>query len=268
MAQNVAWASAGLGGDGSTIAAERYGPTLANVTTSEVPGPQSDARPTVTIDVWSDVICPWCYIGKRRFDAGLAQSRIDHPDVHFEVTYRPYQLDPTAAPGVSGPVIDAYAKKFGGPERAREIIDHVSRTAADVGLDFRMDIAQRANTLLAHRLLWLAAQPGSPTTQDAMKERLLQAYFTDGAHIGDVDALADCAADVGFDHDDVVAFLDSDRGIVEVDAELRFAHENGITAVPTYVLNGMWAVPGAQEPDTFTQVLDKMAAKALAPDDG
>ena len=238
------------------------------MTTSEVPDTPPDARPEVTIDVWSDVICPWCYIGKRRFEAGLAQARNEHPDVDFTVAYKPYQLDPTAARGVSGPVVEAYAKKFGGHERAQEIIGHVTRTAADVGLDFRMNIAQRANTLLAHRLLWLAAQPDSPTTQEQMKERLLRAYFTDGVHIGDVDALAECAADLGFDRSDVVTFLDSDRGVAEVDAELRHAHENGITAVPTYVLNGMWAVPGAQEPETFAQVLDKMAVKALAADDG
>jgi len=221
----------------------------------------------VTIEVWSDVICPWCYIGKRRFEEGLEQAQAEHPDVDFAVSYRPFQLDPTAAPGVAGPVVDAYAKKFGGPERAAEIIGHVTRTAAEVGLEFRLDIAQRANTLLAHRLLWLADQPGSPIPQVVMKERLLQAYFVEGVHIGDAEALADCAADVGFDRDDVVSFLESDRGVAEVDAELRLAHENGITAVPTYVLDGRWAVPGAQEPDTFAKVLGKMAAKAVAGDE-
>jgi len=223
--------------------------------------------PTVTIEVWSDVICPWCYIGKRRFEEGLVQARAAHPDVDFAVSYRPFQLDPTAAPGVAGPVVDAYAKKFGGPERAAEIIGHVTRTAAEVGLEFRLDIAQRANTLLAHRLLWLAEQPDSPVPQVDVKERLLQAYFVDGVHIGDAEALADCAADVGFDRDDVVSFLESDRGVAEVDAELRHAHENGITAVPTYVLDGRWAIPGAQEPDTFAKVLGKMAAKAVAGDE-
>jgi predicted DsbA family dithiol-disulfide isomerase len=227
-----------------------------------------DARPTVTVEVWSDVVCPWCYIGKRRFASGLALAReqltADGLDVEFDVSYHPYQLDPTASPGVSGPVVDAYAKKFGGVERAEAIIANVSATAAEVGLEFRMDRALRANTLLAHRVIWLAAEPDSPVAQDVVKERLLEAYFTDGLDIGDPDVLADCAAEVGFERDDVITFLDSDRGMAEVAEELRFAHENGITAVPTYVINGRWAVPGAQEPETFAQVLRKMAAQAVA----
>jgi predicted DsbA family dithiol-disulfide isomerase len=115
-------------------------------------------------------------------------------------------------------------------------------------------------------VIWLAGEPGSPVPQDAMKERLLQAYFTDGLNIGDPEVLADCAAEVGFDRDAVMAFLSSDRGVAEVRAELDVAHDNGITAVPTYVINGRWAVPGAQEPETFAQVLRKMADQALAAD--
>lgn len=219
-------------------------------------------RPAITIDIYSDVVCPWCYIGKRKFEVGLAQVS-DDLGVDVDVTYKPHQLDPTAAPGVATPVFEAYSKKFGGPERAEQIIGHVTRTAADTGLEFHMDKALRANTLLAHRLIWLAAQPGSPVEQEAMKERLLKAYFTDGLHIGDADVLADCAAEVGFDRDEVVEFLESDRGLAEVMAELREGYENGVTAVPTFVFNGNWAVPGAQEPDTFAQVLRRMAARAL-----
>ena len=223
---------------------------------------------TITVEVWSDVVCPWCYIGKRKFASGLAQVEAELAergvDVDFDVSFHPYQLDPTAAPGVAGPVIDAYAKKFGGPERAAAIIANVSERAAEVGLEFRMDRALRANTLLAHRLIWLAGQPDSPVAQDAMKERLLQAYFHDGANIGDPDVLADCAAEVGFDREAVAEFLDSDHGVAEVAAELQVAHENGITAVPTYVINGRWAIPGAQEPETFAQVLRKMADQAVA----
>jgi predicted DsbA family dithiol-disulfide isomerase len=223
---------------------------------------------TITVEVWSDVVCPWCYIGKRKFASGLAQVEAELAErgveVDFDVSYHPYQLDPTAAPGVAGPVIDAYAKKFGGPERAAAIIANVSERAAEVGLEFRMDRALRANTLLAHRLIWLAGQPDSPVAQDAMKERLLQAYFHDGVNIGDPDVLADCAAEVGFDRDAVAEFLDSDRGVAEVAAELQVAHENGITAVPTYVIDGRWAIPGAQEPETFAQVLRKMADQAVA----
>ncbi len=225
-------------------------------------------RPTVTVEVWSDVVCPWCYIGKRKFASGLAQVEAELADVglevDFDVSYHPYQLDPTASPGAAGPVIDAYAKKFGGPERAAAIIATVSERAAEVGLEFRMDRALRANTLLAHRMIWLAAEPDSPVAQDVMKERLLKAYFHDGLDIGDPDVLADCAAEVGFDRDEVSEFLASGRGTDEVRAELDVAGDNGINAVPTYVVNGRWAIPGAQEPETFAQVLRKMADQAVA----
>ena len=220
-------------------------------------------RPVITIDIYSDVVCPWCYIGKRKFEVGLAQVA-DDLGVDVDVTYKPHQLDPTAAPGVATPVFDAYSKKFGGPERAEQIIGHVTRTAAETGLDFHMDKALRANTLLAHRLIWLAAQSASPVEQADVKERLLKAYFTDGLHIGNADVLADCAAEVGFDRDEIVDFLESERGVAEVMAELREGYENGVTAVPTFLFNGNWAVPGAQEPDTFAQVLQRMADRALA----
>ena len=151
-----------------------------------------------------------------------------------------------------------------GPERAAEIIRNVSDRAADVGLEFNMDIALRANTLLAHRLIWFADQPGSGIEQAAMKERLLQAYFTDGLDIGDPAVLADCAADVGFDHDTVADFLRSDQGA----ARWRPNSTRPATrASPPYrptSSTGKWAVPGAQEAETFAQVLRKMAGDATS----
>lgn len=222
-------------------------------------------RPTVTIDIFSDVVCPWCYIGKRRFEAGLAQAQADGDlGVEFDITFKPYQLDPSAAPGAAGPVIDAYAKKFGGVDKAQEILATVTKTAAGEGLEFHMDKSLRANTLLAHRLIWWADQATNDLSQDAMKERLLKAYFVDGAHVSNVDTLVKLAAEVGADAAAARAFLESDEGMAELTAELNHARDNGITAVPTYVFNGQWAVPGAQDPDTFAKVLRKMAANALA----
>jgi predicted DsbA family dithiol-disulfide isomerase len=215
-------------------------------------------RPHVEVEIWSDVVCPWCYIGKRRFETAVA-GLADEIEVH--VVFKPFQLDPTASPGKAGPVLDAYAKKFGGQERAQSIIDHVTAVAADSGIQFRMDRALRANTLLAHRLLWLAQ---ATDNQVAMKERLLQAYFIDGLDIGDPEVLATCAADVGLDHDHVLAFLDSDEGVAEVRDEMRAAAEMEITAVPTFVFDGRLMVPGAQEPDTFAQVLRRVVAKRTA----
>jgi predicted DsbA family dithiol-disulfide isomerase len=215
-------------------------------------------RPRVEVEIWSDVVCPWCYIGKRRFEAAAAQVA-DEIDVN--VVFRPYQLDPTASLGKAGPVIEAYAKKFGGPERADEIIDHVTSVAADSGIEFHMDRALRANTLLAHRLLWSAQAGGH---QVALKERLLQAYFIDGLDIGDPDVLATCAAEVGLDRNETMAFLDGDGGLAEVQSELKTAAEMEITAVPTFVFDGKWMVPGAQDSDTFVQVLRRVVAKQHA----
>lgn len=209
-------------------------------------------RPSLTVEIWSDVVCPWCYIGKRRFETAAAQLR---DEVDLQVVYRPYQLDPTASPGMSQPVIEAYAKKFGGAERAAEIIGHVTAVAADEGLTFHMDKALRANTLLAHRLLFLAEGTGQ---QYELKERLLKAYFVDGLDIGDPDVVADCAAEVGMQRGAVRAFLESSDGVAEVQAMLRVAAEAEITAVPTFVFDGRWSVPGAQDAETFVSVIRRL----------
>lgn len=214
-------------------------------------------RPSLTVEIWSDVVCPWCYIGKRRFETAAAELR---DEVDLQVVYRPYQLDPTASPGTSQPVIEAYAKKFGGHERANEIIAHVTEIAAGEGLTFHMDKALRANTLLAHRLLLLAEGTGQ---QYELKERLLKAYFCDGLDIGDPDVLADCAAEVGMKRDSVRAFLDSNDGVTEVQAMLRVAAESEITAVPTFVFDGRWSVPGAQDAETFVNVIRRLLQRRI-----
>jgi predicted DsbA family dithiol-disulfide isomerase len=204
------------------------------------------------VEIWSDVVCPWCYIGKRRFEKAVELLR---DEVQFEVVFRPYQLDPTASPGKAAPVRDAYARKFGGPERADQILAQVTSVAAAEGIEFHMEKALRANTLLSHRLLWLSEATGH---QYALKERLLQAYFVDGLNVGDPDVLAECAADVGMPADRVRAFLDSDDGTEEVAAQLAFAAEAEITGVPTFVIDGKWAIPGAQDPDTLVKVVHRL----------
>jgi predicted DsbA family dithiol-disulfide isomerase len=209
----------------------------------------------IHVDIWSDVVCPWCYIGKRRFERALDQLA---GEVQVEYVFRPFQLDPTASMGKSQSVVEAYAKKFGGPERAQAIIQRVTSVAADEGLHFRLDRALRANTLLAHRLLWLAEQPDSPAPQPAVKERLLQAYFHDGLDIGDRDVLATCASDVGFDRDAILAFLDSEAGLEEVRADIEQALDYGISGVPAFVIDGRWSIAGAQDTDTFVNVFRKL----------
>ncbi len=205
------------------------------------------------VEIWSDVVCPWCYIGKRRFEEALA--RFPGRD-EVRVSYRAFQLDPTAPPGVARPVSEVYERKFGSAEHAASLVDHVTRIAADSGLDFHLEHAVRSNTLLAHRLLWLAEQCG---VQEAVQERLLRAYFCEGRNVGDPDALAELAADVGLDADEVRAYLDSDAGRPEVEEQLRRAVELGMTAVPTYLFDDAWVVPGAQDPEVFLRVLERVA---------
>jgi predicted DsbA family dithiol-disulfide isomerase len=219
------------------------------------------STPCLRVEIWSDVVCPWCYIGKRRFERAVAELE---GEIDIDVSYRPYQLDPTASPGKSQPVFEAYTKKFGGPEQATAILDRVTATAADDGIEFHMERALRANTLLAHRLLWLAELPGSPVDQSVLKERLLRAYFVDGLDIGDPDVLADCAAEVGLPRQDAIDFLESDRGRAEVAAHLEQAADAGISAVPTFVINGQWAIPGAQDTDTFVNVFRRLIDKLRA----
>jgi len=214
--------------------------------------------PTVDVEIWSDVICPWCYIGKRRFDLAIEEVA---GEVDVRVSYKPFQLDPTASASKPIPAVEGYARKFGGPEQAAAIIDKVTSVAAEDGIEFRMDRALRANTFDAHRLLWLAGATGH---QAALKQRLLEAYFTDGLNVGDHEVLADCAADVGMERDGVLAFLSSDDGVLQTRTELDEARELGITAVPTLVFGGTWAVPGAQDADTFAIVLRRLAAKQAA----
>jgi predicted DsbA family dithiol-disulfide isomerase len=205
------------------------------------------------VEIWSDVICPWCYIGKRRFEAAVSRF-----DGDVEIVYRAYQLDPTASPGKTMPVREAYARKFGGYERADQIMDHLTNVAAASGLEFHLERAQRANTLLAHRLLWAAEHSGGPELQAALKERLLQAYFMDGENVGDPDTLRALASSVGLSDDAITSVLDGDAGIDEVRADLMTAGELDIHAVPTYVFEGRWTVPGAQDPEVFVTVLERV----------
>lgn len=215
------------------------------------------------VEVWSDVVCPWCYIGKRRF-AEARRRLADDPefDDEIEVVYRPYQLDPTAPPGTSMPVSETYARKFGGPEQAQRIIAHVTGIAAEEGLDFHLDRAQRANTRDAHRLLWWALENAGPGRQDALKERLLRAYFVEGENVGDIDTLVACAAEVDLDEHEARRVLEEGDGLAELAEALEFAGANEISAVPTYVIEGRWSIPGAQDPDTFVQVMKRLAVKA------
>lgn len=215
----------------------------------------------VRVEIWSDVVCPWCYIGKRRFDTAVQKLRDKGVTAPIEVVFKSYQLDPTAPAGQTTPVKDAYAKKFGGRERAEQILDHVTRVAAADGIEFNMEIALRANTILAHRALHWALMNHGALVQAAFKERLMKAYFTDGVNVGDADVIAACAHDCDLDGEALRAWLDTDGGNSAVREDLQGAAERDITAVPSFVIDDQFLIPGAQDVDVFVNVFERILSK-------
>ena len=204
------------------------------------------------VEIWSDIACPWCYVGKRRFEAALAGY--EHRD-DVTVTWRSFELDPSAPPerGVSG--AEHLAAKYGlGVEQARARQAQLAALAAADGLDLRFDLARGDNTFDAHRLVHLAAAHGA---QDAMKERLMRAYLTEGALVSDRETLARLAADAGLPADEVAELLAGDRFAADVRDDERTGAALGITAVPFFVVDRTFGAAGAQPPEVLRAVLDR-----------
>ncbi|MGA5817343.1 DsbA family oxidoreductase [Kitasatospora sp. NPDC094028] len=205
------------------------------------------------VEIWSDIACPWCYIGKRRFEQALA----GFPGKEgVEVVYRPYQLVPDA-PETASPHRAWLAERYGPQSVAMDA--RVAELGLAEGITYDFDAALHANTLLGHRLLHLAETEYGAQVQGRLKEALLKAHFTDGVDVGDRAALAEVAASAGVDRERAAAYLAGDEGAAEVDAQLAEARELGITAVPTFVFEGKWAVQGAQDAETFRKVLEQVA---------
>ena len=209
------------------------------------------------VEIWSDVVCPWCFIGKRRFDNAIEVLRQKGVTEPIEVVFKAYQLDPSAPVGQPTPVVDGYAKKFGGRERAEQILSHVTNVAAADNIEFNMDIALRANTILAHRALHWALEHHGALVQATYKERLMKAYFTDGLDVGDADVVAQCATEVGLDGTALRTWLDTDEGYDAVRADLDGAAMREISAVPSFVIDDRFLIPGAQDVDVFVNVLER-----------
>jgi predicted DsbA family dithiol-disulfide isomerase len=212
----------------------------------EMPASVAELHPDVDIDIYSDVVCPWCYIGKRRLETALAEF-----DGDVNLTYKPFQLDPST-PKDAHPLLEWLAPKFGGPERARQLTSHTTQVAAADGIEMHYDTALIANTFTAHRLAWYAAREG---VGPAVVEALHRAHFTEGRNIGSIDDLTAIAVVAGLDEAAVREFLDSDAGVAEVTAEIQEAYALGISSVPTFVFAGKYAVSGAQDPETLLATL-------------
>ncbi len=206
----------------------------------------------VKVEIWSDIVCPWCYIGKRRFEAALAE--FPHRD-QVQVVWRAFELDPHAPALRSGDYAERLAQKYGVPvPEAQEMIDRMTAAAAGEGLAFRFDIARPGNTFDAHRLLHLAAVRG---IQDALNERMLAATFIEGRPIGDRDTLVQLAADAGLDPDEALSVLDSAAYTAEVRADEAEARAYGITGVPFFVLDETYGLSGAQPAHVLRTMLDQ-----------
>jgi len=205
----------------------------------------------MNIEVWSDVVCPWCYIGKRRLESALKQ--FEHRD-DVTVTWRSFELNPNTPHRVEGPLVEALASKYGVPvSQAEQMMQRVTDAAAGEGITMRFDIAQTGNTFDAHRLIHHASESG---LRSEMKERLLAACFTEGQAISDRAVLASLAADVGLDRDTALAMLESEGHAEAVRAEERQAQAYGAGGVPFFVIDQKYGVSGAQPSETLLQVLN------------
>jgi predicted DsbA family dithiol-disulfide isomerase len=204
------------------------------------------------VEIWSDVVCPWCYLGKRRFEQALdAFARKDE----VEVTYRSFELDPTVPKGITSPTVTVLARKYGmTAQQAEQAQRQMEQRAAADGLVFRMADLQSGNTRDAHRLLQLAK---ARHRQHELMERLHSAYFTEQISIFDHESLSKLAVETGLDEDEVTAVLISNQFGSEVDTEEAIARSLGVTGVPFFVIDRRYGISGAQPADTITQVLDK-----------
>ena len=206
------------------------------------------AQPVGRIDVISDVICPWCYIGKRHLERAL--DLLEQQQLRFTVAWHPFQLNPDM-PG-EGVERAAYRiAKFGSAERARQLDERITETAATVGLEFHLDrLTRTPNTLNAHRVIRLAGQRG---LQDGVVEALFEGYFCNGADIGNAEVLARLGIEGGLERDDITAMLKSDAGLKEVIAADRMARNANIQGVPSFALQGHVLFSGAVPADEMAQ---------------
>lgn len=213
----------------------------------------------LTVDVVSDVMCPWCFIGKRRLEAAIGER----PEIAFDIRWRPFQLDATIPE--DGMDRQTYlSKKFGGPARAAEIYENIRFAGETAGIEFAFDrIGKSPNTLNAHRLIrWSAAAD----VQNAIVEDLFTAFFLEGEDIGDIDTLVEIGARHGLDPELLRNLFEegADRDLIE--REIALAHKMGVEGVPCFILNDRFIVMGAQSSDVLAQAFDHAVAEGAAPE--
>ena len=212
----------------------------------------SNVTSQLKVDIWSDIACPWCYVGKRRFEAAL--ERFEHRET-VRLRWRSFELDPSAPRRREGSYAERLASKYGVPlQQAQAMLEQMTETAAAEGLRFRFDIIQPGNTFDAHRVLQLAAERG---VQDAVGERFMKGYLEEGAAIGEAEEVARLAVEAGLEADEVQGVLGSDAYAREVRADEERATALGIRGVPFFVLDERFGVQGAQSPEAIVSVLER-----------
>lgn len=224
--------------------------------------PTNGVAMAMQVEIWSDVACPWCYVGTARFERAVAETGLD-----VDVVYRSFELDPTVPTGGDAPpLVDYLAAKLGDRSRVQAAHARLADAGAELGIDFQWSQMRRANTFDAHRLLTWALETAGAEPQRALKKALLRAYFSEGKVMSDHEVLSELAADVGLDRSAASEVLASDRCAAEVRAARAEAHSNGIAAVPTFIVEGEWMLQGALETDRWvkalTHISDELATRA------
>lgn len=210
------------------------------------------------IDVWSDVVCPWCYIGKRRLEKALEGFDRAHPGAEIEVVWRSFELDPAAPSVPVETVIEGNGRRYGGGvEAGRARIERVEVLAAEEGMIWRLQEALRVSTGAAHRLLHWALADGGLEVQSALKQALFAAYFEQVRNVADVDTLVELAGSVGLDEARAREIVTSDEFADEVEADIRQAAALGATGVPFLVVDQKYGISGAQPVEFLTQVIER-----------
>ncbi len=213
----------------------------------------------ISIDIWSDIACPWCYIGKRNLEKGLAAVSGDDDAPEVTVTFHSFELSPDTPVDFDGDEVDFLAGHKGMPRpQVEQMLSHVTGVAADAGLEYRFDLLQHTNTVKAHELLHFAKAKG---LQHEMEERLMSAYFTEGRHVGRIDDLVELAVEVGLDADETRVALETERYLPAVRQDQAQARAYGIQGVPFFVIDGQYGISGAQPPAAFENVLRDLWAK-------
>ena len=232
--------------------------TAAQDAPQNIPQASSEQAP-IRIDIWSDIACPWCYIGKRKLESGIQQFSAGGNAPAVEIEYHSYELSPDTPIDFHGSTTEYLAERKGLPVvQVEQMLDRVTGIAKDVGLDYDFDSVQHVNTVRAHELIHFAKANGR---QLEAKERLLKAYFVEGQDLSDIEVLADLAAELGLDRAAAVHALEERVHHDDVLADQQQAQAYGIQGVPFFVIDGKYGVSGAQPPEAFAQVIERVRAE-------